>query len=66
MDTVDLPIFSAAVTVDDALRDLRTKHRSGLVLEVPSGQLLLHAGDILKARAKGIATLGRSQAVIRL
>jgi hypothetical protein len=58
MDSVDIPLCSAAETIDGALGELRTKNRSGVVVESAAGYRLLHAGDLLYARERGLATLG--------
>lgn len=58
MDSVEIPLCSAGETIDGALGELRAKNRSGVVVQSAGGYRLLHAGDLLYARDKGLATLG--------
>jgi hypothetical protein len=59
MKSVTLPFFAATVSIGDALEQLRTDKRSGLIIAGDRGNTLLHTGDLLYARAKGIATVGK-------
>jgi hypothetical protein len=58
VDSVDVPLCSAGDAIDGALAVLRAKNRSGVVVQSASGYRLLHVGDILYARDRGLATLG--------
>jgi hypothetical protein len=58
MDSVDIPFFSGGESIATALKQMRAKNRSGVVVEGEGGYQLLHAGDLLYARDKGLAALG--------
>lgn len=58
MDVVMLPLVSPQTPVPSALDLLRRRERSGLVVESDNEYTLLYAGDLLRARARQIATVG--------
>ena len=58
MDSIDVPLCAAGQTIDGALDELRAKNRSGVVVESAGGYRLLHAGNLLHARDRGLGTLG--------
>src|SRR5712691_10024298 len=61
MDTLSLPLIHAGVSLTEALNHLKTERRSGLVVEDGDTYRLLHAGDLLRARAAGARTLDQVQ-----
>jgi len=57
MDSLDVPLCSSHESIVNALEDLRARNRSGIVVQGKAGYSLLHAGDLLYARDKGLTTL---------
>jgi CBS domain-containing protein len=57
MDSVGVPLCPEDESVDDALGELRAKNRSGIVVQSAGGYRLLHVGNLLYARARGLGTL---------
>lgn len=60
MDIVNLPLIESNTDVSSAINRLRVEARSGLVVhEADDSHHLLYAGDLLRARVKGIHAVGQ-------
>jgi hypothetical protein len=59
MDVVMVPLVWPGTPVGEALELLKRRERSGLVVQNPDESYhLLYAGDLLRARAAGVSTVG--------